>query len=604
MSFLQVKSVNHHFGLPPRKSKDEMVGQVVYCVGTSLETLVSAHGPFQLKEWNEIVGELGGAPRNSFASLAKEIDFALDPVFDELDGDSTIADIRRSKPDVRVLARKLACEHDELRQFLDDTHGGMLLANFVTMFRKRQAEAPHTMPGQGALLGVASTRVRAASVEQMTLSWIGDQIGAADEVAIAAGFYDVGFIERVLKSSRASQVRLMFNGLGGQRLVEQRAELKDLVSKLSNERRDIVVRLAFTPGLFHSKLFLISKDGATRALVGSANATVAAFSHNEELLITLPEADVLVGYFDAAWKTASSLDALHKPADSLINFFRTGVLYFKPVATLATSVNPFRDLLKVMTNEEKALLGGIQLPYSDQATGIGPFNLRHAVQSMAGDDLWDDLGDETSSADEGKITKLSIKPWSVETCFGYWVPSALDRDWRARLKDAGRAKREQLERFRSELVKLDKEVLLARYREYLGEVRNLLTQRIPRLASVLDTLERNPFEEAYFEKFVSRVIGYLEDDTRLQRLAEPFISGGMPEIWEDAQAYKDFRTSFFEHLDRTSRLPGNKPKVARIILDCLEVDAPLGAEEEWSAMFEEFLKEYGWREDVWTTYAS
>jgi hypothetical protein len=603
MSFAHVKLVNNHFGLQPRKSKDEMVGQIVYQVGTSLKVLVSAQGPFPLKHWNEIVEEFGGAPRNSFESVASEIEFALDPVFDELDGDTTIATLRQNKPETRVLARKLGCEPTELDLVLGETHGGTLLATFVTRFREAQASMPRQTPGQHGLPGVASTRVNAASVEHMSLAWIGSQVLTADELSIAAGFYDVKFIERVLRSSQARQVRLMFNGLGGRRLSEQCSELKELAKNLNKGQRTVDVRLAFAPGLFHSKLFLVSQGGSTRALVGSANATLAAFTQNEELMVTLPEAGSLVGYFDAAWADASPLGALQEQVNSLINFFRTGVLYFKPVATLATSVNPFRDLLKLMTNEERAALGGVQLPYADQATGIGPFNLKHAVQGITNDDPWDDLEDEMANHDDNRAPRLSIRHWSVETCFGYWVPNALDRDWRGRLEDAGSMKRARLERFRAELVNLDKDVLLEKYREYLDEVRSLLTARIPRFASLCNRLERDPFNEAYFEKFATRVIGYLEDKTRLKRLAEPFISGGMPEIWEDVQAYQDFRTSFFDYLDRAARLPSSKPRVARIILERLGVDAPLDGEEEWSEVLGEFLGEYGWNDDDWTAHA-
>lgn len=603
MSFTDVKSINNKLGLAPRKSKDDMVAQVIDKVGTSLKTLVSAQGPFSLKEWNAIVVDLDGAPRKSFDAVASEIEFALDPVFDELDGDDTIATIRQDKSDVRILTRKLGCDPKELSEILKKTHGGTSLAKFVTTVRQMQAKKPPVIPRDHGSLSVASTRVATRSVDPMDLDWISAQIATADEVSIAAGFYDVTFIEHVLQASQARRVRLLFNGLGGRRLAEQSQELDDLVQKLSHGLRTVEVRLAFAPGMFHSKLFLISQGGVTRALVGSANATRAAFSLNEELLISLPQAGALAGYFDVAWVGACPLYAPQTRADSLINFFRTGVLYFKPVATLATSINPFRDLFRLMNNDERAALGGVQLPYADLATGIGPFNLKHAVQSITKDQFWDELEDGMANLDDSKAPKVSIRPWSIETCFGYWVPNALDHDWHARLEDAGSMKRERLKQFRAVLVKLDKEVLVEKYREYLAEVRGLLTTKIPRYASLLNQLERNPFDEAFFERFVARVIAYLEDTTRLKRLAEPFISGGMPEIWEDVQAYRDFRASFFDYLDRVARLPGNKPKVARIILERLDIDGPLGGEEEWSDVFGEFLKEYGWTDDAWTERA-
>lgn len=600
MSFADVKSINNYFQLPPRKSKDEMVSQIIYKVGTDLNNLVSAQGPFSLRDWNTTVEEIGGSPRNSFSAVATEIEFALDPVFDELDGDTAITTLRQNRPDMRVLARKLGCDFDQLSQLLQDAHGGTLLSTFVTTFRQTRASTPPVRSRDDRSLRVASTRVLAASVDNMSVAWITDQIATADEVSIAAGFYDVTFIEHVLRASQAKHVRLLFNGLGGKRLVSQRQELKELAQKLSHGPRTVDVRLAFAPGLFHSKLFLISQGGSTRALVGSANATLAAFSQNEELLICLPQAGALTGYFDSAWVSARSLDALQREANSLISFFRTGVLYFKPVATLATSINPFLDLLRLMSNEERAALGGVQLPYADQATGIGPFNLKHAVQSITERDDWDDVEAETANLDDSRAPKLQIRPWSIETCFGYWVPNALDRDWLPRLVDAGSAKREKLQQFHSALVKLDTEVLVEKYREYVEEVRSLLQARTLRYQSLLDQLERDPFSPEYFERFLARVIGYLEDPLRLKRLTEPFISSVMPEIWDDVQPYQDFRTSFFDYLDQAVRLPSNKPKVARIILERLNVDGPLGGEEQWSSVFDEFLQANGWTDDDWT----
>ena len=88
LSFVDVKEVNNFFDLQPRKSKQDMIGQIVPRVGTGLEHLVADEGPFSLVRWNKIIVELGGAPRKSFEAAALEISASLDPIFDALDGDT------------------------------------------------------------------------------------------------------------------------------------------------------------------------------------------------------------------------------------------------------------------------------------------------------------------------------------------------------------------------------------------------------------------------------------------------------------------------------------------------------------------------------------
>ncbi|MBD8627637.1 phospholipase D family protein [Oxalobacteraceae sp. CFBP 8753] len=596
MSFANAKRVNVHYGLAPRKSQEQLAGQIVLEVGTGLDVLVSDSGPFSLSQWNKIAEELGGSPRNSYASVGNEIAVSLDPVYDAFDGSMTISDLRKSKSDCRILATKLGIPRLVLENSLANTYGNKHLSTFVTEYRQSAIAAAKPLRHQAAM-SVSSSRVQAAAIDRMSIPWMARQVQGAEVVRIAAGFYDVDFLESILKSCVAHTVCLIFNGLGGQRLHAQRAELADLCEKLTRADRTVTARLSFAPGMFHSKLFLMTQKGKVTALVGSANATSAAFMRNEEILISLADAGALDGYFDAAWRDARSLHSLVQPATSLISFFRTGVLYFKPTATLTTTIHPFLDLLKLMTSEERALLGGVALPFSEQIAGIGPFSLKQALQKVVDTEDWE-------ASDPGKESgiisnQLSIKRWSVETCFGYWVPSRLDERWQIALNNAGAVKREKIESFAYELRKVDKETLNGKYQKYLSEVEKVLEERIVRLPALRNMLERDPFDIAFFEKFVTRVIGYLDDPRRIRRLAEPFISGAMPEFWDDEDAYQDFRASFFDYLDQVVRSNRSKAKVAQVILKRLKVVEPVGSEDGWTSLFEDALQVDYWEEDEW-----
>lgn len=583
-----------------------MVGQIVRYVGTGLKTLVSSKGPFSLTQWNKIGVDNGGAPRKSYEAIADEIEGCLDPVYDELDGDISITELRSNKVALRILAERLGLDRIDLDNLIRDAHGLTMLATFVTGVREAQsirAKGNSQISSTTSTMRVASTREAKNSVEKLSDLWMIDYIKGAENISIAAGFYDVVFVQKLLfKHREVKNIRLLFNGLGGRRLAAQCRELQELERMLRKESRSVEVRLAFAPGMFHSKLFLATESDFTRALVGSANATSAAFRQNEEVLVALTDAGALVEYFEAAWTNARTLDDLDTTANSLISFFKTGILYFKPVASLTTTLNPFRELLKLMTNEERALLGGIRLPHADQESGIGSFNLKTAVQGNSSDDDSDEAVEEIDVSNRTIRTRASIVPWSVETCFGYWVPSALEEAWQANLDISGNKKEERWVEFREQLSAVPDGELVRKYNEYLNGAR-VEFEAIPTLQNYLDELKergQDPFGLAVFNKFSARVMMFLQDDKRIQRLARPFISGEIPEIWDDALAYEGFRTSFFDYLFQVAQSGKNTiPAVPKSILTALNADE-LENCDQLEELFEEYLQDNGWKDIDWT----
>jgi len=305
----------------------------------------------------------------------------------------------------------------------------------------------------------------------------------------------------------------------------------------------------------------------------------------------LPNAESLTDYFNSAWDNAKGLDEKIETVNGLIPFFRTGVLYFKPVSTIITTVNPFRDLFKRMTDDELKLIGGITLPYAAQETGIGSFDLNKAVGEL---NVISELIDENSSSS----TNMSIKPFAVETCFGYWVPNALDRAWQLTLDESSSKKRLRWKEFRNKIVNAGDGVLVGKYREYLDAVEKELAV-IPRLQLYRDNLAYDPFSISIFERFISRVLMHLGDDDRLDRLTKPFISGAMPEIWDDGQAYKDFCTSFFEYLELVSSAERKSYAPSKILEKIEPYDSPDGKQLSLSLKFDKYLEEFGWTDGDW-----
>ena len=130
----------------------------------------------------------------------------------------------------------------------------------------------------------------------------------AARATVVSAYYVPSILEDLLVD--CGDVRFVTNGLGGRRLEEQLAELGELADRLDNQNHSATVRLAFSPGIFHTKLYLFESESDTVAWVGSANATRAALNgHNEEVLVRLdPAPPSVLEYANGVWDTSSDLD--------------------------------------------------------------------------------------------------------------------------------------------------------------------------------------------------------------------------------------------------------------------------------------------------------
>jgi PLD-like domain len=296
---------------------------------------------------------------------------------------------------------------------------------------------------QGLLL---STRRYTSAGDKLTVASLGARLGAARRIFLAAAFYDIAFCKALLAHAPndTKSIRLVFNGLGGSRLITQRDELTKLERALRKRFSDVQVRLAFEPGIFHTKLLLIHSSRKQTAFVGSANATMAAMSVNEEILLEAPGEGAIESYAERIWTASTHLSRLDErlAAKSLVSFFRTGSLYFKPTTTLQTTINPFTELLGALPDADRQKLGPVTLPHSDQESGVGAFNLRRAAG----------LSDPSRDAEDRENLKASVKPYAVETCFGYWVPRAVGGELHATLQKVGAGKRARLLELRKVLA--------------------------------------------------------------------------------------------------------------------------------------------------------
>jgi hypothetical protein len=451
--------------------------------------------------------------------------------------------------------------------------------------RPRRVQVPRTI--------LLSSRNHTCDEDRLTVARLATHVAKAKSIFLAAAFYDIPYCEGLLSQADAGgqSVRLLFNGLGGARLLAQRDELTSLAMRLRKRFRSAEVRLAFAPGIFHTKLLWLRNTRDQRAFVGSANATMAAMTVNEEILLEVPGEGAVEGYAERVWASATPITELEGrlTARSLVAFFRTGSLYFKPTTSLQTTLNPFTDLLASLSDEERRKLGAASLPHSDQEAGVGAFNLRRAVG----------FSDAGKDAEDRENTKASIKPYSIETCFGYWVPHAVDHELQTTLQKVGASKRGRLLELLAMIESTGTKVLAARYDEYLAAVRELLFESGVSFSQYIEPPRRDPFDPKALTMLRERIVQSLRDDGYLDRLCSPFVRGAMPELWDDPLAYADFEASFFEHLEYVSQRPGRKSRVPTKILNRVRRRDGALQPSEIKVSLGKVLESKGWAEDDW-----
>jgi PLD-like domain len=596
-----VKRLSEYHGVPKRKSAEDTIDELMPKVRGSISNIVIKDGPLSFDEWNEIlVTEFQGARRKSFDAIAADIEFLLHPAFDSFSNLETVSNLRNiSKADLKKFALSLSVDEDELANLLERSHGSTKVGSFVSQ----------VLMAKSGLIKIASSgnvqdsnknlkqKAEKSPTEALDLDWIADELSGWSCIDIAAGFYDIAFIEQLFnKVNGANRVRLLFNGLRGYRKNEQRENQEKLKKNLEAKfgSGKVEIKFAYSPGLFHTKLFLGRTEPFSKALIGSANATLTAMDKNEEILLSLANAESLSAYFDFMWDKSSEVNA-DALVNSLVSFFRTGVLYFKPQANLAVTFNPFAKLLESLTPAERKKINQKDIPFSDETAGIGPVSLIEILKSKG----------TTFETDASDKLRISIKSKSVETCYGYWMPSAVSENFQKVIEGAENEKVSYLRALGLELKRHRADINLC-FDQYYSKAIDAITLGVGADKLKYHTsMTADDLKASYaslFEKFLDRTIQRLGNSSQVDLLARRFLSGVVPDFWDDVLAYNEFRESFFASLYAVQvSNGGSHAAVAKVILDKIDQDPDNETGHKViEEAFEVFLKKSnGWENGYW-----
>ena len=420
----------------------------------------------------------------------------------------------------------------------------------------------------------------AESTRHVDAGTLAREARGADSVVVLSAYYVPDVLKTIAGASRG-EVRIVLNGLGGQRLNAQVEELEALQVELGERARSAEIRLAFADGVFHTKLYLFGREPDAVAWIGSANATKAGLNGpNEEVLLRVaPAPRAVSAYVESVWSRAMPLKCCRQSVNSLTAFFQTGTLYYRPYALLQMTINPFRPLMETLPPAEKRKIAAFHSDFADDEAGVGAFNLNRAFENTLRE-VSGELGRERR--------RVELRRYAIETCYGYWVAEPFITDVNVMLEEAAADKRLRLERIRDWMASGKKTIVKA-YASYLADVRRTFDEEE---VGWKNSAEPQLFEDtSAVEKRVEALIAGLDTERRLARHAQAFVPMEVPEIWEDDVSSASFADSFFDSLAIASSARRRSGSAA-LILDALGMVDRTGGEIR--AELESALEMDGW----------
>lgn len=434
-------------------------------------------------------------------------------------------------------------------------------------------------------------------VNRLDLSKLSAEARDAERTTVISAYYVESVIDNLLGGCKG-EIRLIVNGLGGRRLDAQVKKLKSMQAWFLEAGADVEIRLGFSQGVFHTKLYLFENNDSVAAWIGSANATRAGFfGHNEEVLLWVsPPSRAIMSYVQSAWDTSCKLDECQSKVNSLTAFYRTGTLYYKPYAQLQKTCNPFLNLMNDLPAQEKEKILAFDSEFAEKEVGIGPFSLELAYRQDP--DPYHSSGNEVALLDstprmEGR---LDFRQYAVETCYGYWVSEKFVDRVDCLLELACQQKSRELQRWH-EWMTYRQEFIIDAYAAYLNKARRTMDDHE---VNWREYTNGNEFvDTAPIENRIAHLTAELGDEKRFKRHCQPYVPSEMPELWEDNEAIAAFETSFFDWLAATASRP-RRPKTAIAILDSIRA-LDLTAEAIRSRLTER-LADPDWYEQVYGAF--
>ena len=270
------------------------------------------------------------------------------------------------------------------------------------------------------------------------------KLSGYSNISIISCFYGKNFLDRLLDQlpQKNCKTNIIVSSIGSSNK-KLKSIISDLLEVKVHQTQRILLYVCRDVSMLHTKLYLAynKKRRASNSccLVGSANLSDKAFNLNEEILVDITDWDDkerAYNYFQKIKESAFDISKHHKKYirtrsdeeknaiiyeilreinDGEVKKGKETVFEFLNAGFLAFRANKNFSIGLSTSNDWKTLVKGI----SDQLPSVIS---SHSI------DVADILGvknldyNDSEPEKKGRKNRFGIKTYSIETCFGYWVP--------------------------------------------------------------------------------------------------------------------------------------------------------------------------------------
>lgn len=402
------------------------------------------------------------------------------------------------------------------------------------------------------------------NIQSLTFKQLTNRMKEKEVVKVVSCYYGINqlndFLRNLTGRNRSTDVILCATGVSKENWdVQVNALLDDEKGVRLGQRQNVYLYTKFA--LLHSKIYFSksprysSAYGAT-CLLGSANLSQNAFECNEEVLADIYDDDTknaVENYIDFILNDKDNLIDIRalqnqkrregkdfkldltnfeqqSQSISVLDYLLTGYLAFKCCRSFSLG---FSD--KEWGKEINSAAADTEYIKNKKTLNMAAVLKVNGLDDVANDtedDSDDEFdGDESISASKKRSTRVLIKPNSIETCFGYWIPQ------------------KRIERVRSlmncQQRKLDYNKILTALRENQDGLKDDVRSRLIR---AFNEVNLNASRRQYFEKKIvnhlKTKLHYYEKNKSLYVSSCYFITP-MPNLFEDPTSRSEFLDSFW-----------------------------------------------------------
>lgn len=421
------------------------------------------------------------------------------------------------------------------------------------------------------------------NIQSLTFEQLTDRMKEKKIVKVVSCYYGIDqlndFLKKLTGKNRSTYVILCASGVSKENWDLQVKALLDEKNGIHlGQRQNVYLYTKFT--LLHSKIYFSKSTRDPSAykaicLLGSANLSQNAFKCNEEVLADIKDEETknaVENYIDFILNDKDNLIDIRallnqkrregkdfkldltnfeQQSISVLDYLLTGYLAFKCSRSFSLG---FSD--KEWGKEINSAVADTEYIKNKKTLNMAAVLKVNGLDDVANDteDDSDDEFDEDESISTSKkgSSRVLIKPNSIETCFGYWIPQ------------------ERIERVRSlincQQRKLDYNKILTALRENQDGLKDDVRSRLIEAFNEvnLSTSRRQYFEEKIVNHLKTK-LRYYEKNKSLYFSSCYFITP-MPNLFEDPTSRSEFLESFWLDVQLRSRckIAQNKNETSNI----------------------------------------